>query len=119
MDGRVTTLDCSVGLGDTRPDATARLDALARILQDVSDADSSSVDIDGMGLWILRRLELRIARTPRFRAVVHGTTWCSGVGPRWAERRTQLHVSDVLCVEASGLWVHTDPERGTPIPLPP
>jgi len=47
-----------------------RLDGIARIVQDVSDYDASTVSIDGMGLWILRRLELRIATTPRFRAEV-------------------------------------------------
>jgi acyl-ACP thioesterase len=116
---RVTTLGRHVGLADVGPDARARLDALARIVQDVSDLDAASAPIDGMGLWILRRLELRVTATPRFRADVTARTWCSGVGPRWAERTSQLHVNDRLCVEAVSIWVHTDPERGVPIPLPP
>ena len=61
-EGRVTTITRHVGLADVGPDARARLDALARIVQDVSDFDAASAPIDGMGLWILRRLELRIAR---------------------------------------------------------
>jgi acyl-ACP thioesterase len=72
-----------------------------------------------MGLWIMRRLELRVAHTPRFRADVAASTWCSGVGPRWAERTTQLHVRGRMCVEAVSIWAHTDPELGAPIPLPP
>jgi acyl-ACP thioesterase len=115
---RVTTITRHVGLADVGPDARARLDGLARIVQEVSDADASSVEIDGMGLWILRRLDLRIDTTPRFRAAVTGSTWCSGIGARWAERTTQLHVGDRLCVEATAIWVHTDPERGVPTPLP-
>jgi acyl-ACP thioesterase len=115
---RVATVTRAVGLADVRPDTTARLDALARIVQDVADADAASTDISGMGVWILRRLELRLARTPRLRAEVAARTWCSGVGPRWAERRTELHVGDVLCAQATALWVHTDPLRGTPIVLP-
>jgi acyl-ACP thioesterase len=118
MDGRVVSITRTVGLADVRPDATARLDALARIVQDVADADASTATIEGMGVWILRRLELRIARTPRFRAEINAQTWCSGVGRMWAERRTQLHVSDVLCVEVTALWVHTDPSTGAPIALP-
>jgi acyl-ACP thioesterase len=116
--GRVVEVTRTIGLGDVRPDTTARLDALARIVQDVADADAASAPIEGMGVWILRRLAMRIARTPRFRAEVNARTWCSGAGPRWAERRTQLHVADVLCVEATALWVHTDPTTGTPTPLP-
>ena len=115
---RVTTITRHVGLADVSPDARARLDGLARIVQEVSDADASSVVIDGMGLWILRRLDLRIDATPRFRAEVTGSTWCSGIGARWAERTTQLHVGDQLCVEATAIWVHTDPERGVPTTLP-
>jgi acyl-ACP thioesterase len=116
---RVTTIGRHVGLADVGPDARARLDALARIVQDVSDFDAASADVEGMGLWILRRLELRVAATPRFRAAVTASTWCSGVGARWAERTSQLHVNDRLCVEAVSIWVHTDPERGAPTPLPP
>ena len=118
-DRRVTTIERHVGLADVGPDARARLDALARIVQDVSDFDAASAPIEGMGVWILRRLEIEIAATPRFRADVTATTWCSGVGARWAERATQLHVGDRLCAEATSIWVHTDPERGVPTPLPP
>ena len=118
-DRRVTTIERHVGLADVGPDARARLDALARIVQDVSDFDAASAPIEGMGVWILRRLEIEISATPRFRADVTATTWCSGVGARWAERATQLHVGDRLCAEAVSIWVHTDPARGVPTPLPP
>ena len=115
---RVTTIHRHVGLGDVAPDARARLDGLARIVQDVSDFDAATVSIDGMGLWILRRLDMRIASTPRFRADVTASTWCSGIGARWAERTSQLLVGDRLCVEATAIWVHTDPQTGAPTVLP-
>ena len=118
-DKRITTITRHVGLADVGPDARARLDALARIVQDVSDFDASTAPVEGMGLWILRRLEMRIARTPRFRAEVTASTWCSGVGARWAERSSELRVGDESCVEATAIWVHTDASRGTPAPLPP
>jgi acyl-ACP thioesterase len=116
---RVTTITRHVGLADVDPDARTRLDGLARIVQDVSDSDAASASVDGMGLWILRRMSMRIEATPRFRADVRASTWCSGIGARWAERTSQLHVDDRLCVEATSIWVHTDPERGAPTPLPP
>ena len=118
MSRRVVSVDRHIGLADVRPDTTARLDALARIVQDVADADAASAPIEGMGVWIMRRIDMRIARAPRLRAEVRASTWCSGVGPRWAERRTELHVADVLCATTTALWVHTDPKRGTSIPLP-
>jgi acyl-ACP thioesterase len=116
---RVVQVTSTVGLADVRPDTRLRLDALARIVQDVADADLSSAPISHSGFWILRRLSFRIARTPRFRAELDAHTWCTGVGPRWAERTTTLHVGDKLCVEAASLAVHTDPDTGAPAPLPP
>lgn len=116
---RVVTVERHVGLADVGPDARTRLDGLARIVQDVSDEDAAAVDVDGMGIWILRRMSMRIEHTPRLRANVTATTWCSGVGPRWAERTSQLLVGDVLCVEAIAIWVHTDPATGAPAVVPP
>lgn len=117
--GRVVSADRHVGLGDVRPDATVRLDALARFVQDVADDDAASAAFDGGGVWVLRRLTMRIDRVPRFRADVRLHTWCSGVGARWAERRTDLEVDGAQRVQAIGLWVYVDPDRGAPMPLPP
>lgn len=116
---RVVQVASTVGLADVRPDTRLRLDALARIVQDVADADLSTAPVSRTGFWILRRLSFRIACTPRFRAELDAHTWCSGVGPRWAERTTTLHVGDRLCVEAASLAVHTDPDTRAPAPLPP
>ncbi|MGH8976907.1 MAG: acyl-ACP thioesterase domain-containing protein [Acidimicrobiia bacterium] len=116
--GRVVTIGRQVGLADVRPDATVRLDAIARFLQDVADHDAATADLDG-GLWVLRRLALRVDRTPRFRAELTCSTWCSGVGARWAERRTDLVFGELPCVQAAGVWVHVDRQTGAPRPLPP
>lgn len=115
---RVVTLERSLGLADVAPDARARLDALSRMVQDVADYDAATATVE-MGVWILRRMAMRIEHTPRLRAEVTATTWCSGVGARWAERTSQLHVGDRLCVETVAIWVHTDPETGAPLVLPP
>jgi acyl-ACP thioesterase len=116
---RVVRITRHVGLADVRPDGRARLDALARIAQDVADTDASSApDADAMGVWILRRLAMTIAHTPRLRAEVEASTWCSGIGARWAERSTTLQVGNVACADITGIWVHVDRERGTPAPLP-
>ena len=116
--GRVVSLTRHAGLGDVRSNGRMRLDAFARFLQDVADYDAVTGEAEGSGIWVLRRLALRIARTPRFRADVHLSTWCSGVGPRWAERRTDLVVGEGLVAEAAAIWVHVDAERGVPLPLP-
>jgi acyl-ACP thioesterase len=115
--GRIVTIARHVGLADVRPDTTLRLDALAGFLQDVADRDAATAGLDG-GVWVLRRLTMRIAHTPRFRADVTLHTWCSGYGPRWAERRTDVERGATVCVRAAALWVHVDAESGAPVPLP-
>jgi acyl-ACP thioesterase len=108
-------------LADVRPNGRARLDALARFLQDVADVDAETAAIeDADSVWILRRLSLRVTRTPRFRDTVTLATWCSGTGARWAERRTDVaRDGDAApCVEAAALWVHVDRATGRPKPLP-
>jgi acyl-ACP thioesterase len=116
--GRVVTLARHVGLGDTRPDGRLRLDALARFVQDVADHDAATADVGGAGVWVLRRSSFRVLHTPRFRADLTLRTWCSGVGARWAERRTDVEVGGRRAVGAVGLWVYVDRERGVPVGLP-
>jgi len=116
--GRVTSLDRSVGAADVRPDGRARLDALARFIQDVGDEDSTTADVE-TGIWVMRRLALRIERAPKFRSVLALSTWCSGVGPRWAERRTDLALDGDVVVSAATLWAHLDPATFAPAPIPP
>ena len=93
-----------VGLGRrTAPTDARGLDALARILQDIADDDAASVPTStSMGVWILRRLAADASCTRRgLRAEVAATTWCSGVGPRWAERRTRLQVERRRCASTA------------------
>ena len=118
MEGRVITVARHVGLGDVRPDTTMRLDAIARVVQDAADFDAASAPVTASGVWLLRRLTIEIPRTPRFRADLSVRTWCSGVGARWAERRTDIATAGVHCVGATAIWVYVDPARGVPAALP-
>jgi acyl-ACP thioesterase len=118
MDRRVVAVTRHVGLADVRPDGRMRLDAIARVVQDVADFDASSAPVSGMGMWLLRRMALDIARTPRFRADLGARTWCSGVGARWAERSTAIAVGETDCIASTAIWVHVDQDRGVPAPLP-
>jgi acyl-ACP thioesterase len=111
-------IERQVGLADVRPDGRMRLDAIARVVQDVADRDAASAPIDAMGVWILRRLALDVVHTPRFRADLTLRTSCTGTGARWAERTTSIDVGGRRCIAATAVWVHTDPKSGAPIALP-
>jgi acyl-ACP thioesterase len=112
--GRRVTRVRSVRLSDVTGTGRLRLDALARYLQDIAGDD---VDDAGLGgAWVLRRVVLACGALPVFRDEVTLTTFCSGTGSRWAERRTTLQTGGGVRVEAVALWVFVDP-AGRPVPL--
>ena len=116
--GRVFRASRRVRLGDVDARGLVRLDALARFLQDVAtdDADDAGLS-EARGVWVLRSSDLEVVATPTYQEVVELSTFCSGTGPRWAERRTQLVGDGGARVEAAALWVFVDREHGRPIAL--
>ena len=116
-DGRVFRHPVVAGLADVAPSGRARLDAIARWLQDAALADVVDSGLDG-GVWVLRRLRLCVARFPRFGEALEVRTFCSGTGALVAERRSTLCDAAGAAVEALALWVHLDPDGARPRPLP-
>jgi acyl-ACP thioesterase len=110
------------GFGDCAPSGRMRLDAIAGWLQDVAYADVEDAGLEQAAVWVVRRTRIRVNRWPRFGERFDMTTFCSGLGRMWAERRT-----DIVCqggpaaappdVEAVSLWVHLDREHWRPSPL--
>jgi acyl-ACP thioesterase len=107
------------GFADCAPTGRVRLDAIARWLQDVAYADVDDAGVAQAAVWVVRRSRIHVNRFPRFGERFELTTFCSGLGRMWAERRT-----DVVAIGESGpivqavsLWVHLDNERWVPTPL--
>lgn len=98
-----------VRLGDVDPSGRMRLDAIARALQDVAGDDAAEDRLT----WVVRRVTITVASWPRLGQRLEATTWCSGVGQRWAERSTTLGP-----VAATALWVNVDPDTMLPARLP-
>src|SRR5439155_1703444 len=98
-----------VRLGDVNRSNRLRLDAVARYLQDVASDDVDDVaDPRVDGAWVLRRTALVLGRSPRYGDDVELTTFCSGTGGHWAERRTSLAVDGSSVAEAGAVWVYVD-----------
>jgi acyl-ACP thioesterase len=109
-----------VQLGDVDEHGRLRLDALSRYLQDAADGDAADAGLVAAGgPWVLRRGHLRVRRWPAFREPLTVTTWCSGVGACWAERRTSL-IDDAgeSTADTVTTWVHIDPATGRPRRIP-
>jgi acyl-ACP thioesterase len=121
-DDRRVTLAQTVRLGDVTPRRRLRLDALARYLQDVAGDDSDDAALPAGAGWVLRRIELDVARLPALAEDLTLETRCTGLGPgaRWAERTTTI--DDALgttVVTSRAVWVYVDLANLTPRALPP
>ena len=119
--GRMFTSGIKPGLSDVAPSGRARLDALARWIQDVSYADMEDAGLAHLAVWVIRRMRISVARFPRFGERFRLETFCSGLGRMWAERRVTIAPEDggEVAVEAVTLWVHLDPTGQRPTPLLP
>ena len=108
-----------VRLSDVDVVGRLRLDAIARMLQDVSSDDTVDAAQAPDAAWVVRRVDIEMAgRAARLRDDIAFVTWCSGTGPRWAERRTDLALASDVFARARALWVFVDIESGRPKPLP-
>lgn len=116
--GRVYTTEVRVRLGDVDPSSRLRFDAAARYLQDVSSDDTADVDPNDRMFWVVRRTSIEVRSAPVYRELLQASTWCAGLGSRWAERRVSLVGEHGGSVEASSLWVCVDRRRGRPARLP-
>ena len=103
-----------VRLDEAGPDGLLRLDSLACHLQDVATDDYLDAGFGDDRSWVLRRLLLVVHCPAGFDETLTLTTWCSGLGSRWAERSTQLRGARGARIDAAALWVHLDPANGIP-----
>lgn len=103
--------------GDVGVDGTLRLDGVARLLQDVAGDELEHLDGIGPG-WVVRRTLVEVTRPVRLREHLELRTFCSGVGRRWAERRTTIRGDGGGRIEAATLWVHVAVDTGRPQVLP-
>jgi acyl-ACP thioesterase len=107
--------DCFyTGGADAGPTGRVRLDAIARWLQDLAYADIADAGALQQGVWILRRLRIRVEAFPRIGDQLRLRSFCSGIGRFSAERRSSISSASGK-VEAVALWVFLDPEAGRPV----
>jgi acyl-ACP thioesterase len=116
--GRVFERELRPGIADVSRSGRARLDAIARWLQDAAYADLVDAGFEGRGAWIVRRTRLRVEAFPRFGDDLTLRTFCSGIGRFSAERRTDVTSAGGARVQAVALWICLDPEAGRPMRFP-
>jgi len=109
--GRSFLAQRRVRLSDADIDGVLRPDGVARFLQDVATDDWDDTGVVTDDNWVVRRTALRVApdgRWPLLGEMISMTTWCTGTGAAWAERRTNLSLGEQTLIEAVALWVPVD-----------
>ena len=89
-DGRRFRAERTVRLGDVDPNGELRLDATARYLQDVATDDALDAGLDNALGWVVRRTMIRVDQPAMMSERLVLTTFCTGAGRSWAERRTSI-----------------------------
>jgi acyl-ACP thioesterase len=108
-----------VRLGDADQRGRLRLDALARLLQDVGNDDFADAGLDPGAPWVARRTTVWAPAWPRIGDRVEVTTFCGGLGSRWGERRSSLRSEGGDGhVEVASLWVYLGEDGARPTRLP-
>ena len=116
--GRVYAARRIVRSTDVIPSGRLRLDALARYLQTAAEDDLADSGLAEPVVWLVRRCELRIRALPAMGQRLTVATFCSGTGPRWAERTTTLAGADgTQFVQARAVWAAVARAAGRPVPL--
>lgn len=115
--GRTFTAERTTRLGDVDPNGDVRLDAIARYLQDVATDDAVDAGFSNAMGWLVRRSLIRVVRPSRLNERLELTTYCTGFGRSWAERRTTVRGADGAEIDGVSLWVQIDVESGRPARL--
>lgn len=106
-----------VRLGDVTSAGRLRLDALTRYTQDVSDDDTTDAGLDVEPGWVVRRTVVTEHRSARLGETIDVTTFCSGLGRRWAERHLEIVGDQGACYDVVTLWICVDATTGRPMAL--
>lgn len=107
-------------LGDCDRTGALRLDALVGFLQDIAGDDARERSGDDGLAWLVRRIDLEVRARPRALTPLTVTTWASGHGAAWAERRTRVATAaGVVIAEAATIWAAVSTETFAPVRLDP
>lgn len=112
--GRVFSTRYRVRLGDAAPGRRARLDAIARYLQDVAEDDAEDAGWPKEVGWVLRRTTIDVVSFPVLGEGLELSTFCSAKASKWAERTTTITGEAGARLQAQAVWVAIDISTGRP-----
>ncbi len=115
--GRVYTAKRLVRSTDVTQAGRLRLDSLARYLQAVAEDDLADSGLLAPVVWLVRRCGVIVHGFPQMGDRITLRTFCSGTGPRWAERTTTVAGAAGDMLQATAVWAAVDRATGRPVAL--
>lgn len=115
----------TIGLFDAAHDSTLRLEAMARLFQDMAVSHASEAGVGPevilpRGLvWYLHRLEIRVRHYPRLGERVAVTTWSRAFRQYMGLREYTITSDRGEVVHAASVWIFFDFERRRIARVPP
>jgi acyl-ACP thioesterase len=113
--GRVYTARRIVRSTDVTQAGRLRLDSLARYLQAAAEDDLADSGLLAPAVWLVRRCEVVVRGFPEMGERITLRTFCSGTGPRWAERTTTVTGAAGELLQATAVWAVVDRASGRPV----
>ncbi len=116
--GRVFTVDKKSRIQDITVDGRIRLDAIARIVSEVSEDDLVDLDRPNTRWWMARRITMVVRQEGVGLQQYSCQTWAGSMARVAAERRVTLVSAEGLAYDTATTWISIDPESGRPVALP-
>ena len=117
--GRVFSTRKKVRSSDATTEGRFRLDAVARIVSEVSEDDVIDLGRAGGGWWIARKIGIDVLREAESRQQLDCQTWAGGMARVAVQRRVSLAGVGQGCrYEVAATWIAIDQETKRPTPLP-
>ena len=102
-------------VGDIDRGGRLRLDAAARLIQDIGQDHVHALGFDKTHpVGVVRRTIVDLIRPIEFQDMLRLRRWCSGTSTRWCEIRVRIDGGKGGLIESEAFWININRDTGMP-----
>ena len=102
-------------VGDIDRSGRLRLDAAARLIQDIGQDHVHALGFDKTHpVGVVRRTMVDLIRPIEFQDMLRLRRWCSGTSTRWCEIRVRIDGGQGGLIESEAFWININRDTGMP-----
>ena len=102
-------------VGDIDRSGRLRLDAAARLIQDIGQDHVHALGFDKTHpVGVVRRTMIDLIRPIEFQDMLRLRRWCSGTSTRWFEIRVRIDGGAGGLIESEAFWININRDTGMP-----